>query len=137
VLSEVEPQTLKAGDDVTFVASSYSTKLALDAAEVLQAQGYAAEVIDLRVINPYQPRRIIESVKRTGRLLVVDGGWGPCGMASEVIASVVEQLEPGVLKRPPVRVTLPFAAAPTSKILEKTYYPNTELIVQKTIELLK
>ncbi len=137
VLSEVEPQTLRAGNDVTLVAASYSTKLAMEAADALQGQGYAAEVIDLRVINPYQPRRIVESVRRTGRLLVVDGGWGPCGLASEVIASVVEQIEPGVLKRAPVRITLPFAAAPTSKVLEKTYYPNTDLIVQKTRELLK
>lgn len=137
VLSKVEPQTLKVGDDITVVASSYSTKLALDAADALQTQGIAAEVIDLRVINPYQPRRIVESVKRTGRLLVVDGGWAPCGMAGEVIASVVEQIEPGVLKRAPARVTLPFAAAPTSKVLERAYYPTAELIVQKTKELLK
>lgn len=137
VLSEVEPQILKPGVDVTIVASSYSTRLALDAADALQDQGIAAEVIDLRVINPYQPRRIIESVKHTGRLLVVDGGWAPCGMAGEVIASVVEQIEPGVLKRPPIRVTLPFASAPTSKLLERSYYPTAELIVLKTRELLK
>lgn len=136
-LSEIEPQTLKTGDDVTIVASSYSTKLSLDAAEVLREQGVAADVIDLRVVNPYQPRRIVDSVRRTGRLLVVDGGWAPCGMAGEVIASVIERIEPGVLKRSPARVTLPFASAPTSKSLEQVYYPTAELIVQKTRELLQ
>lgn len=137
VLSELGPQTLKIGDDLTIVASSYSTKLALDAAEVLQGQGVSAEVIDLRVINPYQPQRIVDSVMRTGRLLVVDGGWAPCGMASEVIASVMEKVTPSVLKRPPVRVTIPFAAAPTSKVLERVYYPTAQLVVTKAIELMK
>jgi pyruvate/2-oxoglutarate/acetoin dehydrogenase E1 component len=136
-LSEVEPQTLKAGGDVTLVASSYSTKLALDAAEVLERQGIAAEVIDLRVINPYRSRCIAESVRRTGRLLVVDGGWAPCGMAGEVIASVVEQVEPRMLKRAPSRVTLPFASAPTSTVLERAYYPTADLVVQKTKDLLR
>jgi acetoin:2,6-dichlorophenolindophenol oxidoreductase subunit beta len=137
VLSEIEPQTLKAGDDLTIVASSFSTKLALEAAKALQGQGIEAEVIDLRVINPYQPRRIVDSVTRSGRLLVVDGGWAPCGMAGEVIASVTEWIEPSALKRSPVRVTLPFAAAPTAKSLERSYYPTAESIVQKAIALLR
>jgi len=136
-LSEIEPQILRTGGDVTIVASSYSTKLALEAADSLQVQGIEAEVIDLRVLNPFQPRNIVKSVNRTGRLLVVDGGWAPCGMAGEVIASVTERIEPCVLKRSPVRVSLPFASAPTSKLLEQAYYPTAELIVQKAKGLLK
>jgi pyruvate/2-oxoglutarate/acetoin dehydrogenase E1 component len=128
-LSSERPQRLMQGDDLTIVASGYSTRMALDAAGDLRRQGVSAEVIDLRVLNPFHPEMIVESVAKTGRLLVVDGGWGPCGMAGEVIASVVERIPAGSLKRSPARLTLPFAPAPTARVLEQTYYPTTNSIV--------
>jgi pyruvate dehydrogenase E1 component beta subunit len=128
-LSSERPQRLMQGDDLTIVASGYSTRMALDAAGDLRRRGVSAEVIDLRVLNPFHPEMIVESVAKTGRLLVVDGGWGPCGMAGEVIASVVECIPAGSLKRSPARLTLPFAPAPTARVLEKTYYPTTNSIV--------
>ncbi len=136
-LSEIGPRILKVGDDLTIVASSFSTKLALDAAEILKQQGVSVEVIDLRVINPFKPEIIIDSVIRTGRLLVVDGGWAPCGIAGEVIASVLESIETNLMKNSPARITLPFATAPTSKALEKIYYPTADTIVHKAKELVR
>jgi pyruvate dehydrogenase E1 component beta subunit len=88
-----------------------------------------AEVVDLRVLNPLDPTAVVASVRKTGRLLVVDGGWSSCGMAAEVIASVAERLPAGALKKAPVRITLPAAPAPTSRVLEATYYPSVETVV--------
>jgi pyruvate dehydrogenase E1 component beta subunit len=135
-LASEGPQCLRRGDQLTIVASGFSTRLALQAAEKLQLQGVFAEVIDLRVLNPFSPEIIVASVSKTGRLLVIDGGWSPCGIASEVITCVVERLAPNKLKNPPVRITLPFSPAPTSRVLEKAYYPTEAMIVSQAEKLI-
>jgi len=136
-LSLERPLCLTQGTDMTIVASGYSTLLALNATKELALQGIYAEVIDLRVLNPFYPELIVNSVSKTGRLLAIDGGWSTCGMAGEVIASVAERIPVGTLKKPPLRVTLPNAPAPTSVVLEKAYYPSTEFVVKIAITLLK
>lgn len=124
------PKCLAAGNDLTIVAASYSTYLALKASQELSKEGYSAEVIDLRVLNPFDSSLIGESVRRTGRLLVVDGGWRNAGFAAEVIASVSELVEPDQLKCAPKRITLPASPAPTSRVLEKIYYPGVEDVIK-------
>ena len=123
-LREVRPAVRVAGDDLTIVATSHSTLLAIEAAQELSAGGVSSEVIDLRVTNPLDIRPVVESVRKTGRLLVADGSWRACGLAGEVIAATVEQLEPTDLRASPRRVTLPDAPAPTSGPLEEEYYPR-------------
>ena len=135
-LVSVGPQCLVEGDDLTIVASGFSSRLALQAAEILKLHGVLAEVIDLRVLNPFSPQSIVDSVSKTSRLLVIDGGWSPCGIASEVIASVVERLPPAALKKPPIRITLPFSPAPTSRVLEKAYYPTEAMVVSQALNLM-
>jgi pyruvate/2-oxoglutarate/acetoin dehydrogenase E1 component len=130
------PKCMREGTDLTLVASSYSTRLALEASVLLEQQGILAEVIDLRVLNPFDAQSIVASVTKTGRLLVVDGGWAPCGIAGEVIASVVEKIAPGVLKKSPSRLTLPFSPAPTSRVLEKAYYPTVATLVTQAAKLM-
>ena len=130
------PRCVRPGHDVTLVASSYSTKLSLEAVDLLQEQGVSVEVIDLRVINPLDPTPIVKSVKKTGRLLVVDGGWSACGLSGEVIAAIVERVAPGTLKKAPSRITLPFAPAPTAKVLEQAYYPNSTMVVDAVLKLM-
>ena len=124
-LEEIKPQKLMEGNDVTLVASSYSTRLAMDA---VKETGMSADVIDLRALNPLDDTLIIESVKKTGRLLVVDGGWKTCGMAGEIIARVAETIPVSALKALPRRITLPHSPAPTSGPLEKDYYPDVETV---------
>jgi len=121
-LSNIEPVCLKNGDDLTIVGSGFTTKQALKVSEELAEKSISVEVIDLRILNPFHPATLIKSVEKTGRLLVLDGGWRSCGMASEVIASVVENLEPSSLKSKPQRITLPSTPAPTSKFLEEKYF---------------
>lgn len=134
-LSKEGPRQLAGGSDATIVAAGYSTRLALDARTALASEGVSAAVVDLRVLNPFSPAAIVESVRRTRRLVVVDGGWRNAGFAAEVITSVVEQLEPGWLLSPPARITLPDAPAPTSRVLEKIYYPTVDDVVKRVASL--
>ena len=122
------PRVVRAGRDLTLVGAGYAAWLCEQAATFLAAADIDAEVIDVRVLNPFDPREIIASVARTGRLCVVDGGWRNAGWAAEVIASVTEALDPGALKAAPRRITLPDAPAPTSKPLEAAYYPDARIV---------
>lgn len=130
-LRSIQPKTMREGSDITLVACSYSTELALAAAELLATGGISAEVIDLRVLNPINHAPAINSVKKTGRLVAIDGGWSNCGMAAEIIAGVSEALPPSCWKMPPLRLTLPNAPAPTSSALEKIYYTDAQRIAEK------
>ena len=118
------PALLRNGIDVTIVGSSHSTALAMEASDELESQGVSAEVIDLRVLNPFDPTLVLESVQKTRALVVVDGSWANAGFSAEVLAAVAEGTTPGTLRRAPQRVTLPAAPAPTSSPLESSYYPT-------------
>lgn len=120
------PKVIHEGKDITIVGASYSCLLGAEAAKSLEKEGISCEIIDLRVINPLDVSLIIESVKKTKRLIVLDGGWKNCGLAGEIIASTVENIEPGLLLSTPTRLTLPDVPAPTSSALEKLYYPSSK-----------
>jgi pyruvate/2-oxoglutarate/acetoin dehydrogenase E1 component len=130
------PKCIAEGAELSLVAAGYSTRLALDARNELARLGFSAEVVDLRVLNPFNPEPVVQSVLKTGRLLVVDGGWRTCGFSAEVLASVMERLPPQALKGRARRITLPDAPAPTSRVLEKVYYPTTDTIVRCALEML-
>ncbi len=117
-LASQGPRVVRRGTDITLVGSGHATLLALEAAERLAAEGISAEVVDLRVLNPFVPDVVIESVRRTGHLVVV-----------EVIACVAEQLSPGELRSRPVRVTLPDAPAPGTIVLERQYYTTADTVM--------
>jgi pyruvate dehydrogenase E1 component beta subunit len=134
-LEKQGPEIRRPGKDITLVSCSYPLQQCLEAARSLAEHGIDAEVIDLRVLNPLKRGPIVHSVRKTGRLLAVDGDWATCGMAAEVITSAVEGVEPGIWKKAPSRITLPDAPAPTSKPLEKAYYFQVEDIVQKATDM--
>lgn len=124
-----------AGDDLTVVSAGFSTQLVRQAVSSLRARGVAADFFDLRILNPLDCRVVVDSVRRTGRLLAVDGDWSSCGLAGEVIARVAETLDPGQWRARPVRITLPEAPAPTSGELERLYYPTTGQVVEAALTL--
>lgn len=134
-LSTLGPQLLREGTDLTIGAASYSVRMALDAAEELAKEGVSCAVVDARILNPFDPELLRNSVRRTGRFLAVDGGWANCGFAGEMIAAVAEAIEPSALRARPARITLPHAPAPTSKPLEAAYYPTAATIVAKAREM--
>jgi len=111
------------GKDVTIIASSYMTLEALKAAHRLEREGVSAEVIDLRSIKPLDTEKLIKSVRRTGRAVVVDGDWKTCGFASEVVAMLTEEAF-NDLKAPPVRIAHPDRNHPTSWPLANHYHPT-------------
>ena len=129
-LNFINPKCLKKGDQITIVGSGYSTHLALKASNKLNSDGIDAEVIDLRVLNPFNSKNILDSVLKTKRLLVIDSGWKTCGMASEVITSIVEHIPNNILIDPPRRITLPDCPAPSCEVHEKDYYPSEEKIIK-------
>jgi pyruvate dehydrogenase E1 component beta subunit len=131
------PAIRRKGGDLTIAAASYSVRLAMQAAEALEKKGIAAEVVDIRVLNPLDPRVLVDSVTHTGRLLAVDGGWQTCGLAGELIACASEALSPSVWKAAPKRLTLPAAPAPTSKPLETAYYATAEQVAEAAAALTK
>jgi pyruvate dehydrogenase E1 component beta subunit len=130
-LKDQGPRITNEGTQVTLVGAGYSAKLCTDVAKILASDGISAETIDIRVLNPFNSGVIVESVLKTGRLVVIDGGWSNSGFASEVIASVTEQIDPISLKSSPIRVTLPSAPAPASSALEKIYYTRAEDVAAK------
>ena len=114
---------VRGGGDVTVVAVGPLVKEALRAASVLADEGVSAEVIDLRTLRPLDADTILASVARTGRLVVADPDWAPCGVAGEVLACVVERGFAS-LKAAPVRVTWPDSPVPSSPPLEEAFYPG-------------
>ena len=131
-LSNLKSKVLLSGTDATLVASSHSVRICLDAAELLAENGVKVEVIDLRIVSNLDVKQSVPVLK-TGRVIAVDGGWGPCGVASEVIASLCET-PTTAMKALPKRICLPFAPAPTSKALEQLYYPTSDLVVEQVME---
>ena len=119
------------GQNITIVTISIALVNALEACGELNSKGIHPEVIDLRWLRPFDINPIIRSVKKTGRLMVVDTGWKICSISSEIIAQVCEYAY-NYLKCPPRRITLPDAPCPASQFLEPYYHPTTEMII-KTI----
>lgn len=111
------------GKHATLLAFSYMTVEARLAAEALADHGVDLEVIDARSVRPLDMNTIVESVRRTGTLIVADTAWKTGGIAGEVIASVTETAF-SALKRPPLRIGLPDIPAPTSPHLTRDYYPD-------------
>ena len=122
-LDNVVPKKLSEGNDITIAAYGYGTYLAREAENILASKhGISAEIIDVRILNPFNPEVIIESVKKTRNLLVVDPGTKACSFSAEIVSSVIERIPLNTLASQPVRIALPDAPAPTSRVLESDYY---------------
>ena len=119
---------VRAGNDVTIVGTSIMVLEALRAAEHLkQAAGIDCEVVDLHSISHPDRQVVIQSVRKTGRLIVADTSWPAYGVAAEVCRWIAE-VEPGMLQRPAKTVGMAPAPCPTAKTLEDSYYPNLQTL---------
>jgi pyruvate dehydrogenase E1 component beta subunit len=130
-----EAAVARAGTDVSIITLSLSVHHALDAAEQLAADGISAEVIDLRSLVPLDRQAVLESVGKTGRLLVVDEDYLSFGLTGE-IAAIVAETDPTMLKAPVRRLAVPDTPIPYARPLETFVLPKTDKIVAEAKQLM-
>ena len=124
----------RTGKDITVVATLTMLHQALAAAQTLAPEGISLEVIDPRTLVPFDRETIVESVRKTGRLLVVDEAYQAFGIHSEVLATVAEQAF-AALKAPPRRLGNPGVPVPFAPGLEDEVLPNCDRIVAAARQL--
>ncbi len=116
------------GTDVTITAHSRMVGFALQAAEQLEAEGISCEVVDLRTLRPLDHDTVVESVKKTSRLVSAEEGWGPMGVGAEVVARVIEHAF-DYLDAPPLRVHQEDVPLPYAANLEVLSLPGVDKVV--------
>ncbi|WP_372707988.1 pyruvate dehydrogenase complex E1 component subunit beta [Brevundimonas sp.] len=116
------------GTDVTITAHSRMVGFALQAAEQLAGEGISCEIVDLRTLRPLDHETIVESVKKTSRLVSAEEGWGPMGVGAEVVARVIEHAF-DYLDAPPLRVHQEDVPLPYAANLEALSLPGVDKIV--------
>lgn len=124
------------GDHLTIVGSSHALALAVEALDSLVGEGIGADVIDLRTIKPLDEEIILESLAKTGRLLVVDTGWAMGGVCAE-IGCIAAEKGFKFLRAPVRRIGLPDVPTPAGFTLEQFYYPDAPRIAKAIRELVK
>jgi pyruvate dehydrogenase E1 component beta subunit len=117
------------GNDLTIVAHSYMTKLALDAAEALAKAGASVEVVDLRSLSPIDWDAVAASARKTGRAIVVEEGARTCGVGAELAAEIQERAF-GYLDAPVIRVAAADTPIPTGPEMERAVLPSGQDIVR-------
>ena len=135
VLPLGKARTVRPGTDITLVGISRMTWVCTAAADELAKQGINAEVVDLLSVSPIDYDHVIESVKRTHRLVVVDEDTPVCSIASDICARVAEEAFE-YLDAPPSRVTAPHTPVPYSRPLENIYLPNASRVINTVTRLL-
>jgi acetoin:2,6-dichlorophenolindophenol oxidoreductase subunit beta len=126
---------LRPGEQVTIVALANMVGAALAAADELAASGISAEVIDLRSVSPLDIATIVESVRKTGRMVVAHEAVEQGGVGAEITAAVQQQAL-YYLDAPILRVAAPFAPVPASPALEKEFLPGQKRIVESVKKLM-
>jgi pyruvate dehydrogenase E1 component beta subunit len=122
------------GTDVSLVGIGKTVQTALEAAEALGSEGISAEVIDLRSLSPLDETTILESLQKTGRLVVIDEATPRCGIASDVQGLCVDRGF-DFLNAPVKKVTAPHTPVPFAMQLEALYVPTVERTLQAVREL--
>lgn len=130
-------QVCRTGDDLTIVATSYMVHQALQAADQLAKVGYEVTVIDPRTLKPLDMEPILDSVRKTGKLLVVHEAARTGGFGGEIVARVAESDAFDFLDAPIKRVAGLDSPIPYNRELERRVIPQVETIVEGALELLE
>jgi pyruvate dehydrogenase E1 component beta subunit len=128
-------KVMREGSDVTLVAHSRMVGYSLKAAEALAAEGYDAEVINLRSLRPLDVETVAASVRKTNRLVISEESWKHCGVGAEVSASIVEAAFDH-LDAPPARVTQKDVPLPYAANLEAMSLPSVDDIIEAAKKVL-
>ena len=121
-------RVVREGKHVTLVAHSISVGLIMEAAEKLAAEGIEAELIDLRSLRPLDVATVIQSVKKTNRVVTVEQGWPICSIGSEIASQVVERAF-DYLDAPPLRIAGKDVPMPYAANLEKLALPSLDDVI--------
>jgi pyruvate dehydrogenase E1 component beta subunit len=124
-----EANIVREGADVSLVTYGRMVHVALDAARKLEAKGIDVEVIDLRSLAPLDEETVVESVRKTLRLVTLDDGCERAGVGSEITAVVMRQI--GALRSPVRTIAAPDAPTPVSPGLEDIYYPTADTVTAR------
>jgi len=124
------------GSDLTIAGASHAIELALQAANQIASENIDAEVIDLRTVKPLDEQIILESLRKTGRLLVVDTAWTKGGLCAEIGCLAAEKGFADLVA-PVVRIGLPDVPTPAGYTLEQFYYPDAARIASAARELVR
>ncbi len=118
----------KEGTDITLIAYSRATLMALEAAQTLEQQNISVEVVDVRSLRPLDRATLVQSIKKTNRAVVVEDDWRSYGVGAEIAATIQEEafdyLDAPVLRVASVEVPLPYA-----KVLERAAMPSTQQVI--------
>jgi pyruvate/2-oxoglutarate/acetoin dehydrogenase E1 component len=125
---------VRAGKDVTIIATSSMVTDAQRAAEFAKEQGVETEIIDLHCVTHPDENMIFESVKKTGRLIVTDTSWAAFGVCAE-ISRIINERDPRILKEAVINISMAKTTCPTSHALEKYFYPDMSTIVKAIYDL--
>lgn len=123
------------GTDLTIVAIGKMVHVAMEAAEILASKGVEVEVIDPRSLSPLEEEPILESVEKTGRLIIVDEANPRCSVAAD-IAALVANKGFDYLDAPIKTITAPHTPVPFATNLEQLYIPNAEKVINTAYELI-
>ena len=124
------PVRVREGKDVTLVATAYGLFETLQAADALAESGISAEVFDMRVLRPLDVGPIVDSVRRTRRLMIVDTGWRTYGPGAEIASRIAESCF-NDLAAPPARLALADHPTPSSRALVGNFYPHAGMIIDR------
>ena len=131
-----QARVLVEGDDVTIVAVSYMVVEAMRACRLLTEAGIGAEVIDPVTLQPLDIDTIVESVRKTGQLIVADTAWTMCGASAEIVAQVIEALQ-GQREVRVRRIGFAPVTCPTTKNLENEFYPDANDVARAAFEMVR
>lgn len=131
-------RVLQEGDDITILAISHMVMEALRAKKHLESVNIQAEIIDPISLWPLDMDAIMQSVRKTGRLLIVDNGWLTCGASSEIVTQVYEICRQTGEKVPDMsRMGFAHTTCPTTKPLENVFYPSNRTIAKRAYDMVK
>jgi 2-oxoisovalerate dehydrogenase E1 component len=122
------------GSDISLITYGWQVQQCLNAAEALEKEGVSAEVIDLRTLLPLDYHRVLDSVKKTGRTLVVHAATEFCGLGAEIASTINEELH-GVLKAPAARLGADYAPIAYSREIETSQIPSASSIAARVRQI--
>ena len=136
ILEFGKAKIMKKGNDISLISFSRGVDLALEVEKELEGNGFSAEVINLRSIKPLDIETIINSVKKTNRVAVIEEGWQQSGVGAEIIAVIIKNAF-DFLDAPPLRFSGEDVPLPYAENLEKLALPSSDKILKECLEILQ